>query len=99
MQVHQDSNHEAPKCRVLFSFYATTIISVIDSGDVKEEFVAVILPHLSRGMKSGVSEYKAASYMILAQLLHSTKLKSDILKTLQQIVAKVMIIICHPAVR
>ena len=62
---------------------------MIDSGDVKEEFVSVILPHLSRGMKSEVGEYKAASYMILAQLLHSTKLKSDILKTVQQILTKV----------
>ena len=90
IQVHKESETETLKCRVLFTFYATTLISVIDSGNVSEQFMSVILPHLSRGMKSAVAEYKAASYMILAQLLHSAKLKPDILKTIQQIIAKVM---------
>ena len=90
IQVHKESETETPKCRVLFSFYATTLISVIDSGNVSEQFMAVILPHLSRGMKSAVTEYKAASYMILAQLLHSVKLRPDILRSIQQIIAKVM---------
>ena len=95
IQVHKESETETLKCRVLFTFYATTLISVIDSCNVSEQFMSVILPHLSRGMKSSVAEYKAASYMILAQLLHSAKLNPDILKTIQQIIAKVMCLVCN----
>ncbi|KAH3695800.1 hypothetical protein DPMN_083259 [Dreissena polymorpha] len=49
----------------------------------------MLVPHLSRGMQSRIQEFKAASYMILAQLLFKAKLKSSLLKTLQQVIAKV----------
>ena len=80
---------ETPKCRVLFSFYATTVIGVLDSGNVTEITLSTLLPHLSRGMQSRVQEFKAASYMILAQLFYKSNLKPSLLKTLQQVIAKV----------
>lgn len=88
MQVYTEKG-EIPKCRVLFSFYATTVIGVLETGPVTEVVLSTLLPHISKGMKSEVTEYKAASYMVLAQLLHKAKLKQDLIKTLQQILAKV----------
>ncbi|XP_052257206.1 HEAT repeat-containing protein 1-like isoform X2 [Dreissena polymorpha] len=79
---------QVPKCRVLFSFYTTTVIGVLESGAVTEVLLAMLVPHLSRGMQSRIQEFKAASYMILAQLLFKAKLKSSLLKTLQQVIAK-----------
>lgn len=76
------------KCRVLFNFYATTLIGVLDSVPVTEVILSIILPHLCRGMKSAITEYKAASYMILAQLLYKTNLKPALVKTIQHILAK-----------
>lgn len=80
---------QTPKCRVLFSFYATTVIGVLESGSVTEVILSTLLPHLSRGMQSHLLEYKAASYMILAQLFYKTSLKSNLVKTLQHVIAKV----------
>ncbi|XP_060600074.1 HEAT repeat-containing protein 1-like [Ruditapes philippinarum] len=82
---------EKPKCRVLFSFYATTVIGVLDTASESEVIVSTLLPHVTTGMMSGVHEYKAASYMILAQLLHKMKLKADLVKSLQRVLAKSMI--------
>ncbi|XP_053394592.1 HEAT repeat-containing protein 1-like isoform X2 [Mercenaria mercenaria] len=82
---------EVPKCRVLFSFYATTVIGVLETTSVSEVILSTLLPHLTTGMKSAVLEYKAASYMIFAQLLHKTKLTPDLVKSLQQILAKSMV--------
>lgn len=82
---------EKPKCRVLFSFYATTVIGVLDSGSITEVTLSMLLPHLSRGMQSRILEYKAASYMILAQMFYKSNLKSSLLKTLQQVICKVCV--------
>ncbi|WAR23288.1 HEAT1-like protein [Mya arenaria] len=82
---------QTPKCRVLFSFYATTIIGVLEDGGASEVLLSALLPHISRGLQSRLAEYKAASYMILAQLFHTTRLKPGLLKTLQQIVAKSLV--------
>ncbi|KAL4236600.1 HEAT repeat-containing protein 1 [Mactra antiquata] len=82
---------DSSKCRVLYSFYATTVIGVLDSTDMTETLLSALLLHLTTGMKSTANEYKAATYMILAQLLHKAKLKSDLLKSLQNILAKSMV--------
>lgn len=74
---------------MLFSFYATTVIGVLDSAPESEVIVSTLLPHITTGMMSAVHEYKAASYMILAQLLHKIKLTADLVKSLQRVLAKV----------
>ena len=81
---------QSPKARVLFCFYASTVIGVLeDGGGASEVTLATLLPHISRGLQARHLEYKAASYMVLAELVKTTRLKPTLLKTLQQLLAKV----------
>ncbi|XP_033736713.1 HEAT repeat-containing protein 1-like isoform X2 [Pecten maximus] len=82
VKVHIQYSEKLPHLRTLFSFFTTTIIGVLDSGNVKEELVATLLTHISHGLRSKVLNYKAASYMIMAQLLFKAKLQKSLLETL-----------------
>ena len=69
----------------------STVIGVIETGEVTENIIAVLLPHFSAGLRSKVKDYMAATYMILAELFFKVKLKPDLLKTLLNAVCKVCI--------
>uniref|UniRef100_K1R8X6 HEAT repeat-containing protein 1 n=1 Tax=Magallana gigas TaxID=29159 RepID=K1R8X6_MAGGI len=73
---------DGDKLRVIFSFYMSTVVGALEFGGATENFIAAILPHLSRGLKSKVAQYRAATYMILGQLVSKTNLQGDLLKTL-----------------
>lgn len=80
---------EGDKLRVIFSLYMSTVVGMLEFGGASENLVAALLPHLSRGMKSKVTQYRAATYMILAQLVCKTSLRQDLLKTLLSALFKV----------
>ncbi|XP_060070386.1 HEAT repeat-containing protein 1-like [Ylistrum balloti] len=82
VKVHIQYSEKLPHLRTLFSFFTTTIIGVLDSGKVKEELVSTLLAHISHGLRSKVLDYKAAVYMITAQLLFKAKLQKSLLETL-----------------
>lgn len=82
---------DGDKLRVIFSFYMSTVVGAMEFGGATENFIAAILPHLSRGLKSKVAQYRAATYMILGQLVSKTNLQGDLLKTLLSALFKVEI--------
>lgn len=90
-QLHGDGKKSVPQLKVLFSFYTTTVIGVLESGTVTERVLSSLLPPLSEGLKSKMSEHKAASYIILAQLLHKAKLEPSLLKILMLSLTKVLV--------
>ncbi|XP_062578566.1 HEAT repeat-containing protein 1-like [Saccostrea cucullata] len=73
---------EEDKFRVIFSFYMSTVVGVLEFGGATENLVSSLLPHLSRGLKSKVAQYRAATYMILGQLVFKSSLQQDLLKSL-----------------
>ncbi|XP_063963180.1 HEAT repeat-containing protein 1-like [Lytechinus pictus] len=71
--------------RVMFSFYAATVVSAISTpGAVKEAFLASILPFLLRGLKLHYHDYNGATYMIICQLGVSATLKVTLLEPLME---------------
>ncbi|KAL3869078.1 hypothetical protein ACJMK2_041804 [Sinanodonta woodiana] len=88
LKAYDTDKSKIPQLKVLFSFYTTTIIGVLELNHVTETLVSMLLPHLSQGLRSRILDYRTASCMILSQLLHKTKLKWSLLKTLQQVLCK-----------
>ncbi|EDO34893.1 predicted protein [Nematostella vectensis] len=75
--------------RVLFSFYASTLVGVLEIVDkVSEGIITRLLPNIIEGLKSRISEYRAASYMIVAQLCLKCTLDRKLLKSLMEHLCK-----------
>lgn len=76
--------------RVLFTFYTSTTVGVLDMmPNVTEKFITQLLPHLLGGLKSGLSEMVAASYMITAQLCFRCNMEENLVKSLTDSICKV----------
>ena len=98
MQAHKktsaslDSDHppsDAP-LRVVFSFYATTIVSAITTMPrMKESFLGALVPFLVRGLKQDYPDYNGATYMIICQLGVSANLKNSLLEPLMEAMCQV----------
>lgn len=91
-QAQETDDETVPQLRTWFAFYTTTLIGVMETGKIKEEFIALMLPHISQGLKSNIPNYKAATYMILAELFHKVTLKEKLLTTLMNTICKVLVI-------
>ncbi|XP_007527955.1 HEAT repeat-containing protein 1 isoform X2 [Erinaceus europaeus] len=80
--------------RVLLTFYASTIVSaLVTAENVSDNIVAKLFPYIQKGLKSSLSDYRAATYMIICQIsvkvtMEETfvnSLASQIIKTLTKI--------------
>ncbi|KAK3090239.1 hypothetical protein FSP39_010297 [Pinctada imbricata] len=90
IKVLTSSREQASKLRTLLAFYVSTVIGVIEQGGVSEGMMAVLLPQIALGLRSKVNDFRAATYMIVAELFHTTKLKSDVVKNLLNAICKRM---------
>lgn len=82
----------ASSLRIVFTFYASTVVGALEMMQrVGEEVIGKLLPFIIKGLKSGVSEYKCASYMIIAQLCNKCHLEEHLVKSLLDSVCKVML--------
>lgn len=76
--------------RVVFTFYASTVVGTLEMMDrITEEIITLLLPYIVRGLKSSVSEYLSASYMIIAQLCNKCSLEESLVKSLMECICKV----------
>ncbi|XP_048255630.1 HEAT repeat-containing protein 1-like [Haliotis rufescens] len=74
--------------KTVFSFYAMTVISVLDVYKVNERLLSVLIEPIGRGLQSRIRAYQAASYMIMAELFHKAKVKKDLSETFIHLVCK-----------
>ncbi|XP_061667288.1 HEAT repeat-containing protein 1 isoform X2 [Syngnathoides biaculeatus] len=75
--------------RVVFSFYASTVVCALDAVDkVSDAIVAKLLPYVQKGLKSTVADYKASTYMIVCQMAAKAPLEADLVGTLAAHVGK-----------
>ncbi|CAG0890703.1 unnamed protein product [Darwinula stevensoni] len=66
-------------------FYTTTLIGTIrECKKVKDTIVALVLPSVIQGLRSGLEDYVAGVYMVLAQLCRQTRLKTTFIDQLIQ---------------
>ncbi|XP_077406288.1 HEAT repeat-containing protein 1 isoform X2 [Vanacampus margaritifer] len=75
--------------RVVFSFYASTIVSALDAVDkVSDTIISKLLPYVQKGLKSEVADYKAATYMIVCQMAVKVVMEASLVSTLALRVSK-----------
>ncbi|KAF7648691.1 hypothetical protein LDENG_00153150 [Lucifuga dentata] len=89
IQAYAEHSGTCSQLRVIFSFYASTVVSALDAVDrVSDAIVAKLLPYVQRGLKSSLMDYKAAAYMLVCQLAVKVAMESSLVDTLAVHVSK-----------
>uniref|UniRef100_A0A673MU55 HEAT repeat-containing protein 1 n=1 Tax=Sinocyclocheilus rhinocerous TaxID=307959 RepID=A0A673MU55_9TELE len=69
--------------RVIFSFYASTIVSALDSVEkITNSIIAKLLPFVQLGLKSNLLDYVAATYMIVCQMAVKVVMEAQLVDSL-----------------
>uniref|UniRef100_A0A8P4GR60 HEAT repeat-containing protein 1 n=1 Tax=Dicentrarchus labrax TaxID=13489 RepID=A0A8P4GR60_DICLA len=75
--------------RVIFSFYASTIVAALDAVDrVSDTIISKLLPYVQKGLKAPLTDYKAATYMIVCQLAVKVVMEASLVDTLAVHISK-----------
>lgn len=75
--------------RVLFSFYASTIVSALDVAEnITDPMMAKLLPHVQLGLKSSIVDHKAATYMIVSHLATKVVMENTLVDSLATQIGK-----------
>ncbi|XP_055495531.1 HEAT repeat-containing protein 1 isoform X1 [Leucoraja erinacea] len=92
VKAHADYPNSVAQLRVLFSFYASTIVAALSAVDkVTDPIVAKLLPYIQKGLKSSLADYRAATYMIISQLAVKVILESSLVNTLAQQLSRALV--------
>uniref|UniRef100_A0A671P9U0 HEAT repeat-containing protein 1 n=1 Tax=Sinocyclocheilus anshuiensis TaxID=1608454 RepID=A0A671P9U0_9TELE len=69
--------------RVIFSFYASTIVSALDAVEkITNSIIAKLLPFVQLGLKSNLLDYMAATYMIVCQMAVKVVMEAQLVDSL-----------------
>ncbi|KAI7796665.1 HEAT repeat-containing protein 1 [Triplophysa rosa] len=72
-----------PQLRVIFSFYASTIVPALDAVEkITDPIIAKLLPHIQLGLKSELLDYRAATYMNVCQLAVKVVMEAQLVDSL-----------------
>ncbi|KAJ3608034.1 hypothetical protein NHX12_025084 [Muraenolepis orangiensis] len=83
VKAHSTANTNSSHLRVVFSFYASTIVSALDAVEnVTDTIISKLLPFVQKGLKSSLIDYKAATYMIVCQLAVKVVMEGSLVNTL-----------------
>ncbi|RVE59903.1 hypothetical protein OJAV_G00193470 [Oryzias javanicus] len=83
------SGFSSSQLRVIFSFYASTIVPALAATDrVSEHLMAKLLPYIQMGLKSTLTDYKAATYMIVCQVAVKVVMERGVVNSLAVHVSK-----------
>ncbi|XP_041671630.1 HEAT repeat-containing protein 1 isoform X1 [Cheilinus undulatus] len=89
VQAYSGRSGSCSQLRVIFSFYASTIVPALDAVDrVSDSIISKLLPYIQKGLKSSLSDYKAATYMIVSQLAVKVVMEASLVDTLAVHVSK-----------
>ncbi|XP_067901387.1 HEAT repeat-containing protein 1 [Heterodontus francisci] len=78
--------------RVMFSFYASTIVPALNAVEkITDTIVAKLLPYIQKGLKSSLADYRAATYMIICQLAVKVVMETSLVNTLAQQISKALV--------
>ena len=77
--------------RVVFSFHARMLTSVVEMKSViSEDVLSFLLPFIHSGLKSQVRDFVCSTYMIITSLASKTKLMKDVTKAILASILKSM---------
>ncbi|XP_070707428.1 HEAT repeat-containing protein 1 [Pempheris klunzingeri] len=89
IQAYSGRSGSCSQLRVIFSFYASTIVPALDAVDsVSDSIIAKLLPYVQKGLKSSLADYKAATYMIVCQLAVKVVMEASLVDTLAVHISK-----------
>ncbi|MED6241182.1 HEAT repeat-containing protein 1 [Ataeniobius toweri] len=89
IQAYSGHSESFSQLRVIFSFYASTIVPALDAVDkVSDSIIAKLLPYVQTGLKSSLSDYKAATYMIVCQLAVKVVMEASLVNSLAVHISK-----------
>ncbi|XP_061732027.1 HEAT repeat-containing protein 1 [Nerophis ophidion] len=75
--------------RVVFSFYASTIVAALDAVDkVSDAILSKLLPYVQKGLNSRLVDFKAATYMVVCQMAVKVVMEAGLIDTLAVQVSK-----------
>ncbi|XP_016373975.1 HEAT repeat-containing protein 1-like, partial [Sinocyclocheilus rhinocerous] len=76
-------DRNCPQLRVIFSFYASTIVSALDAVEkITNSIIAKLLPFVQLGLKSNLLDYGAATYMIVCQMAVKVVMEAQLVDSL-----------------
>ncbi|XP_069035979.1 HEAT repeat-containing protein 1 isoform X1 [Lepisosteus oculatus] len=83
IKAYSGSSGNCAQLRVIFSFYASTIVLALDAVEkITDALIAKLLPYIQKGLKSPLTDYKAATYMIASQLAVKVVMEPALVNTL-----------------
>ncbi|XP_041829297.1 HEAT repeat-containing protein 1 [Melanotaenia boesemani] len=89
VQAYSGHSESFSQLRVVFSFYASTIVPTLDAVDrVSDAIIAKLLPYIQKGLRSAQADYKAATYMIVCQLAVKVVMEASLVDSLAMHVSK-----------
>uniref|UniRef100_A0A671WLT3 HEAT repeat-containing protein 1 n=1 Tax=Sparus aurata TaxID=8175 RepID=A0A671WLT3_SPAAU len=89
IQAYSGHSGSCSQLRVIFSFYASTIVPALDAVDkVSDTIISKLLPYIQKGLKSSLMDYKAATYMIVCQLAVKVVMEASLVDTLAVHISK-----------
>ncbi|XP_056222571.1 HEAT repeat-containing protein 1 [Seriola aureovittata] len=92
IQAYSGHSGSCSQLRVTFSFYASTIVPALDAVDnVSDTIIAKLLPYVQRGLKSSLTDYKAATYMIVCQLAVKVVMEASLVDSLSVHISKSLV--------
>ncbi|KAM7370301.1 hypothetical protein PAMP_009861 [Pampus punctatissimus] len=92
IQAYSGHSGSSSQLRVIFSFYASTIVPALDAVDkVSDTIISKLLPYIQRGLKSSLTDYKAATYMIVCQLAVKVVMEAGLVDTLAVHISKSLV--------
>ncbi|XP_035467973.1 HEAT repeat-containing protein 1 [Scophthalmus maximus] len=92
VQAYSGHSGSCSQLRVIFSFYASTIVPALDAVDkVSDTIISKLLPFVQQGFKSPLSDYKAATYMIVCQLAVKVVMEASLVNSLATHISKSLV--------
>ncbi|GLD57810.1 HEAT repeat-containing protein 1 [Lates japonicus] len=92
IQAYSGHSGSCSQLRVIFSFYASTIVPALDAVDkVSDTVISKLLPYVQRGLKSSLTDYKAATYMIVCQLAVKVVMEASLVDSLAVHISKSLV--------
>ncbi|XP_033969561.1 HEAT repeat-containing protein 1 isoform X2 [Trematomus bernacchii] len=92
IQAYSGSTESSSKLRVVFTFYASVIVSSLDSAKrISDANISKLLPFIHQGLSSPLPDFTAASYMLVCQLAVKQVLKQRLVEALSLSVCRSLI--------
>ncbi|XP_056153009.1 HEAT repeat-containing protein 1 [Lampris incognitus] len=92
IKAYSEHSENCAQLRVIFSFYASTIVPALDAVEkISDTIISKLLPYVQKGLKSSLGDYKAATYMIICQLAVKVVMEASLVDTLASQISKSLV--------